>query len=150
VTNLLSQARYITIIGVLSLLLTSMVAFCWGALKAIKVIAVIITSYGQDSHIAIYLVEVVDVMLIATVLLISATSIYDIFIEKLPIRDGMVAHNLYELKSKLSSMMILVMAAKFLEHLVEWGNAMDTLLYGLAVSAVSATLIALSYVSSKE
>jgi len=57
---------------------------------------------------------------------------------------------LYELKGKLSSIVVLVMALKFLEHLVEWKEASDTLLYAIAITTVSGTLIALSYLGNKD
>jgi uncharacterized membrane protein YqhA len=148
--KLLLQSRYIVVIGVLSLLLSSVAAFGWSVVKAITAIYTIFVSYGQNSHIAIDLIEVVDVTLIATVLLISAVSIYDIFVGDIELPPGMVARNIYELKGKLSSVIVLVMAIKFLEHLAEWKDATATLYYGIAIAAVSATLIALSYQGGKE
>jgi uncharacterized membrane protein YqhA len=145
----LESSRYIVIIGVVALLGSSLAAFGWGAVKAVSTITVIIQSYGQDKHIAIALVEVVDGVLIASVLLVVAVSLYDIFIAELNVPRGMVAHNMYELKGKLSTMIVLVMALKFLEHLVEWSQPNDTLFYGLAIAVVSAALIALGYLGSQ-
>jgi uncharacterized membrane protein YqhA len=147
--RLVQNSRYMVGLGVIALLASSLAAFGWSVAKAVGVITVIVQSYGQDKHIAIALVEVVDGGLIASVLLVVAVSLYEIFIADLNVPRGMVAHNLYELKGKLSMMIVLVMALKFLEHLEEWSNATDTLLYGLAISAVSAALIALSYLGSK-
>ena len=147
--RLLQNSRYIVGIGVIALLASSLAAFGWSVAKAVGAITVIVQSYGQDKHIAIALVEIVEGGLIASVLLVVAVSLYEIFIAELNVPRGMVAHNLYELKGKLSTMVVLVMALKFLEHLVEWSSATDTLLYGLAIAVVSAALIALSYLGSK-
>ena len=147
--NLLQNSRYIVGIGVFALLASSLAAFGWSVAKAASAINVIIQSFGRDRHIAIALVEVVDGVLMASVLLVVAVSLYEIFIAELNVPRGMVAHNLYELKGKLSTMIVLVMALKFLEHLVEWSNSTDTLLYALAIALVSAALIALSYLGSK-
>ncbi len=148
--SILSKTRYIVVLGVLALLAASMGAFAWAALKAITVLNSIAASYGQDEHITTALVQVVDSALIASVLLVSAVSLYEIFIAKLDLPRGMVAHNLYELKAKLGSIVILAMALKFLEHLVEWKDASGTLLFGISIAVVSMALIALNHLSRKE
>lgn len=148
--QVLRRSRFVAVIGVVSLLLSSIVAFMWALVEAINTVALILVSHGQDSHIAIVLVQVIDSVLIASVLLVSAVSLYEIFVDRLDLPSGMVVHNLYELKGKLSSIVVLVMALKFLEHLVEWKEASDTLLYAIAITTVSGTLIALSYLGNKD
>jgi uncharacterized membrane protein YqhA len=61
-----------------------------------------------------------------------------------------VADNLHDLKAKLSSVIILVMAVTFLEHIVEWKNPRDTFYFNLAVAVVSAALIAFSHFGAKD
>ena len=148
--QVLHASRYIVFIGVVSLLLSSAAAFIWGLINAVNAVALIFVSYGQDSTIAIALIEVVDSVLIASVLLVSAVSLYEIFVAPIGLPSGMVAHNLYELKGKLSGIVVLVMALKFLEHLVEWKDASETLSYAIAITAVSSALIALSFLGNKE
>jgi uncharacterized membrane protein YqhA len=148
--RLLLNARYVSIIGVISLLLASLAAFAWGAVKTVNAVIIIITSYGQDKFIAVSLIEIVDSLLIATALFVFAASMYELFINKLTLPGWMLAHNLYELKDKLGGVIILVMVVKFLEHLVEWKNAYESLLFAIAIAVVSAALIALSYFGKKD
>ena len=148
--QVLHASRYMVFIGVVSLLLSSVAAFIWGLINAVNAVALIFVSYGQDSTIAIALIEVVDSILIASVLLVSAVSLYEIFVAHIDLPSGMVAHNLYELKGKLSGIVVLVMALKFLEHLVEWKEASEILSYAIAITAVSSALIALSFLGNKE
>lgn len=147
--RLLEKTRYVSTVGVVSLLLASVVAFGWGAVKTVNVIIIIATSYGQDPYIAVSLIELVDNFLIATALFIFGVSMYELFINKLALPDWMLAQNLHELKDKLGGVIILVMAVKFLEHLVEWKNSYDSLLFAIAVAVVSAALIALSHFGGK-
>jgi uncharacterized membrane protein YqhA len=149
-SKLIESSRYLTIIGVLALLLSSLAAFGWGALKAVRAIVLIISSYGQATDIVIALVEVVDSFLVATILLIFAANMYELFIADVHLPDWITAHNLHELKTKLSSVIILVMAVKFLEHLVEWKDPNGTLLFGIAIAVVSTILIAFSYFGGKD
>ena len=148
--RLLENARYISIIGVISLLLASIAAFVWGAVKAISAVMIIITSYGQDKFIAVSLIEIVDSLLIATALFVFAVSMYELFINKLALPSWMLAQDLNELKDKLGGVIILVMVVKFLERLAEWKDAYTSLLFAVAIAVVSAALIALSYFSRKE
>src|SRR3990172_7419603 len=147
--RLLEKTRYLGIVGIVSLLLASVSPFGWGAVKTVNVIIVIATSYGQDPYIAVSLIELVDNFLIATALFVFGVSMYELFINKLALPDWMLAQNLHELKDKLGGVIILVMAVKFLEHLVEWKDPYDSLLFAIAVAVVSAALIALSHFARK-
>ncbi len=148
--KLLEKTRYISLFGIVSLLVASFVAFGWGTLKMVTAITIIVTSYGKDPRIAVYLIELVDGFLIATALFVFAASMYELFIDKVDLPDWMLAHNLHELKAKLSGVIILVMAVKFLEHFIEWKEPYDTLLFGAAMAIVSITLIALSHFGGKD
>lgn len=143
-------SRWMVILGAIALLLSAGAAFAWSATKTLDAIVLIATSFGHDSNIPIALVSVVDSVLIGSVLFVSAASLYEIFIAKLDLPNGMLAHNLYELKSKLSAILVLIMALKFVEHLVEWKDAMSTLFYAIGIGIVSGVLIALGYLRSKE
>lgn len=143
-------SRFVVMLGVISLLLSGVAAFGWSVAKTFDAMTLIVTSVGRDSNISIALVSIVDSVLIGSVLFVCAASIYEIFVDKLDLPSGMLAHNLSELKSKLGAILILIMALKFVEHLVEWKDAMNTLLYAVGIGVVSAALIALSYFGNQE
>jgi uncharacterized membrane protein YqhA len=105
---------------------------------------------GRDKAITVELVEIVDSFLIATAVLIFATSLYELFVDKLDLPDWMLAHNLYELKTKLSSMIVLVMGVKFLEKLLDVKDTNDLLRIGIATALMSAVLIAFGYFGKKD
>jgi uncharacterized membrane protein YqhA len=104
----------------------------------------------MDKAITVELVEIVDSFLIATAVLIFATSLYELFIDKLDLPEWMLAHDLYDLKTKLSSMIVLVMAVKFLEKLLDVKDANALLQIGIATALMSAVLIGFSYFSKKD
>jgi uncharacterized membrane protein YqhA len=76
--------------------------------------------------------------------------LYELFIGEINVPEWMLAHNLYELKAKLSSMIVLVMAVKFLQKLLDTKDANDLLLRGLATAVMSAVLIAFGYFGKKD
>ena len=145
----LEKSRYVGVIGILSLFLASVAAFGWGAVKTASAIGKIIQSAGQDAYIAVSLIELVDNFLIATALFVFAVSMYEMYIAKISLPEWMLANDLPELKDKLGGVIILVMAVKFLEHLVEWTAPLDSLYFAVAVGVVSAALIALSRFGGK-
>ena len=148
--KILEKSKYFSLIGIVSLLLASLAAFGWGAVKTVSTIIAIAKSYGQDPYVAVSLIELVDSFLIATALFVFAASMYELFINKLALPGWMLAHNLHELKEKLGGVIILVMVVKFLEHLVAWEDPYDSLLFAIAVAVVSAALIALGYFGGKD
>jgi uncharacterized membrane protein YqhA len=104
----------------------------------------------MDLSITVELVEIVDSFLIATTLLIFSVSLYELFIDKLNLPDWMLAHDLYDLKTKLSSMIVLVMGVKFLEKLLNVKDATALLQIGIATALMSAVLIAFGYFGKKD
>ncbi len=148
--RILEQSRLLALVGIVALLAAAVAAFGWGALKTYSVIRLIITSVGKDPAITIELIEVMDAFLIATALFIFAASLHQLFLGSLNLPEWMLAHNLHELKAKLSSIVVLVMAVKFLERLARWEDPQATLFYALAMAVVSAALIALSQLGGKD
>ena len=148
--RLLDRARYLSYIGIISLLVASVAAFVWGVAKTVHAIVVIISSLGEDPLIAVSLIELVDSFLIATALFVFAVSMYELFINKLSLPNWMLAHNLHELKEKLGGVIVLVMVVKFLEFIVEEKDPIASLYFAIAVAVVSAALIALGYFGGKD
>ncbi|MEN9562918.1 MAG: hypothetical protein RIR73_1162, partial [Chloroflexota bacterium] len=103
---LLERSRYLTLIGIISLLAASFAAFAWGTIKTVTTSLLMIQTLGKDAAITIELIELIDIFLIATTILIFSVSLYELFIGKLDLPEWMLAHDLYELKAKLSSMIV--------------------------------------------
>ena len=147
---ILEKSRYLAIVGVISLLIAAVAAFAWGTLKTFHTVILVVETLGSDAAITIEFIELVDSFLIATAILIFAASLYELFIDDINVPDWMVAHNLYELKAKLSSMVVLVMGVKFLQKLIEVKDASELMQTGIAVAIVSAVLIAFGYFGNKK
>ena len=148
--KLLEKSRYLILIAVVSLFVASAVAFLWGGLKVIFIVINLIKTYGKDLSGAIALIEIMDIFLIATALLVFSVGIYELFIGDLSLPEWLVIRNLHDLKAKLGSVIILVMAVTFLKHLVEWRDPQGTYYFGIAVAVVSASLIAFSHFGGKD
>lgn len=149
--KLIEASKYFSLIAVVTLLLVFVLALLWGVSKGVAAGAEIVTSRGQSSSVSLLLIKVIDAFLIAIVLYLLAASIYRLFIDDVALPARMVARNLPELKSKLSGIIVLVMAVHFVEDLFEeTQNPMDILWRGLATSAVAGALIAFSHLGAKD
>jgi uncharacterized membrane protein YqhA len=149
-SKVLEKSRYLAIIGVLGLLAAALAAFAWGTFQTIQAVILIVQSLGADKGITVALVQIVDSFLIAITLLIFSVSLYELFIGDLDMPEWMVAHNLHDLKTKLSSLIIMVMAVKFVEKLVDVKDYGNVLNFGVAVTLVSGALIAFGYFGHKD
>jgi len=148
--KLFEKSTYLIFIAALVLLVSSIFALLWGTVKAIKVWSLMISSLGQDSAISLGMIQLVDAFLIAVVLYIFAVSVYELFVGDLALPEWMVVHNLDELKVKLGSVIVLVMAVRFVEHLFEELTApLEVVYYAIATAVVAAALIAFGYFTEK-
>jgi uncharacterized membrane protein YqhA len=86
-------------------------------------------------------ISVMDIHLISVILYIFAVGLYELFVGKLQLPEWLKIGSIDQLKSKLASVIVLILAITFTKNLVEWKNPLDTLLFGLAASAVIAVLI---------
>ncbi|MBI1910871.1 MAG: YqhA family protein [Deltaproteobacteria bacterium] len=149
--ELLSASRYLIFIPVLLSLIASAGAFVWGAYRTIEVLYHLFHAmFTGTAGAVIELIAVMDTFLIATALLIFALGLYELFIDELKFPEWLVIHNLHDLKAKLGSVIILVMAVAFLEHLATWSDPWGTFLFAAAITLVSGVLIAFGYFGEKD
>jgi uncharacterized membrane protein YqhA len=89
----------------------------------------------------LYFIEVFDLFLLGTVMLIMGLSLYELFMDsdlKLPAR--LEIRTFEDLKTNLVTVVIAVMAVTFLGQIVSWNGQTDVLGLGVAVALVIAAL----------
>jgi uncharacterized membrane protein YqhA len=148
--RILEGSRYLVLVGVVASLAASLATFLWGLWKTGYVILNLLASRGQDPLAVVRLIELMDKFLIAVGLYIFAVGLYELFIEDLVLPDWLQIHDLHDIKSRLSHILLLVMAVTFLEHLVEWKDALATLQFGLGITLVMGALIAFNHFVEKK
>lgn len=148
--SFLARSKAVAFLAVFGLLLSSFCCFLLGLYKSFEATWKIVSSIGHEPLATLYFVQIVDDFVVATTLFIFAVSIYELFLGKLALPDWMLAHSLFELETKLGSLVILVLSIKFLEKFIMSDNALSVLFYALSVAVVSATLIAFAHFGSKK
>jgi len=139
----LERGKYVILLAVVSTFLASVATFIWGTVRMItnvvSLIAGLITHEG--GHSGVQMIASLDSILLAIVLYIFSVAIYELFFGKINVPDWLVIENLDGLKEKLASVIILILAVTFLEHLVDWKDAKETLMFGISIAAVLIALV---------
>lgn len=144
--TIIEKSKYLSLIAVFTLLLTFALSLFWGIAQAVKAWAKIILSLGQSTDIILSILKLIDTFLVAIVLYILAASVYELFVSKLELPSTLVARSLSELKSKLSSVIVLVMAVHFVEVIFDEGiPGLEKVWLAVAISLVAMVLIAFNY-----
>lgn len=144
--SLIEKSRYLGLVVVITLLLTFALSLFWGVAQAVKAWGLIVLSVGQSPDIILSILKLIDTFLVIIVLYILAASIYQLFISEVKLPSHLVAANLPELKSKLSSVIVLVMAVHFVEIIFEDGiTGLEKFWQALGTALVAGVLIAFSY-----
>ncbi len=147
---LIEKSRYIAYIGVLVLFVCSLTAYILGVYKTVTTVTAIALNEVKDDFALVALFDCLDIILVATAMLVISVSLYELFIGELKVPDWMLVRDLNELKAKFSFVIIPVLAVKFLQKLLASENALETLYYGIAVALVTIGLAMFNYVSEKE
>jgi uncharacterized membrane protein YqhA len=143
-SRILASSRYLILIAVLGSLTAFVALLIAGALQIgltvfYAVTEPAITSKGLKA-LSLSFIEIIDVFLLATVFYIVALGLYELFIDaKIVVPSWLSIQDLDDLKSKLASVVIVVLGVLFLGQALEWqGN--DILSYGVSVALVIAAL----------
>lgn len=147
---LIERSRYIAYAGVFVLFACSLTAYGLGLYKTFKTVVAIVVGESKNDFALIILFDCLDMVLIATALLVISISLYELFIGELEVPDWMLVRNLDELKSKFNFAIVPVLSVKFLQKILQSENALDTLYYGAAIALVTTALAAFNYVNEKE
>ncbi|MCE9646791.1 MAG: YqhA family protein [Chloroflexi bacterium] len=143
---IIEKSKYLSLLAVITLLLTFALTLFWGIAQAVKVWGTIILSLGQSPDVILLILKLIDAFLVAMVLYILAASLHELFVSKLELPSALVAKSLAELKSKLSSMIVLVLAVHSVEVIFDEGiPALEKVWQVVAISLIAVVLIAFSY-----
>lgn len=140
---LIEKSKFIIILPILSLLISSIFLIFYGCFLTIETITKIATKlHPHDStFVSTKFIAIMDIFLLAIILYIFSMGLYGLFIGQLRLPKWLVVEGIDQLKAKLASVIILILAVTFTKKLVLWENPFDTLLFALAISAVIAVLI---------
>jgi uncharacterized membrane protein YqhA len=136
-------SRYFILIAVFGSLLSSIAAIVYSTMIAVYAFfeafrEVFGNTFSEEGshHLAVSVINSVDVMLLGTVLYLVAFGLYELFIDfSLQLPRWMKVTDIDALKGRLLSVVVVMAAVNFLARLVEWRTGEDILFVGLAIGA---------------
>jgi len=141
--KLLENGKAIALLPSLSLFVGAVFLGLYGIYVLFETLYKVLTdqSARDTAVLATKFISVMDIHLLSVILYIFAVGLYELFVGELKLAPWLKIETIDQLKSKLASVIVLILAITFTKNLVEWKNPLDTLLFGLAVSAVIGVLI---------
>jgi uncharacterized membrane protein YqhA len=148
---ILNASRFLVLAAVLGSLVAALALFTYGIAEVAVVIKDAIVSAEISSKgaktLALAFIEIVDLFLLGTVLLMISLGLYELFIDtNLDLPEWLQIRTFDDLKYKLVGVVIVVLAVLFLGFVVSWNGERDLLGIGTAIALVIA---ALTYFLSK-
>ncbi len=143
---MIGRSRYVVILAVVAVLLLSMSLFLLGTVSAAQSIVRAWSSLLQrgdsnETEIVVETLSVIGVMLRAVVFYIIGVGLYSLFITPLNLTAALGMETLADLESKVISVVVVILAVKFLQQFVQWNQPVETMQYGLTMAAVILSLV---------
>jgi uncharacterized membrane protein YqhA len=145
IKTLLKGSRFLVLAAVLGSLGGAAALLAYGFAETIVAIVDVVTKGELSSkgakNLMLAFIEIFDLFLLGTVLLIMALYLYELVIDdeiKLP--EKLEINSFEDLKTNLVTVVIVVMAVTFLGHVVSWDGEKDLLRFGLPVMLVIVAL----------
>ncbi|HPD65711.1 MAG TPA: YqhA family protein [Bacteroidia bacterium] len=128
----------LVILASLSLFVGFIVSSLYGFYILGKTVFITFNSYEHlDSGLlAINIIKVIDIQLLAVIQYVMSVGLYELFIGDLNLPPWLNIRTIDQLKSKLASVIILILAVKFTEKVMDWKHHMDILYLAIGVSLV--------------
>lgn len=152
--RLFSSSRYFAAFAVFGAFLAAITLYIYGTLVVIQLIWDTIQEYHVSvegvRHLQVVFIEMTDVFLLGTVLLIVSFGLYQLFVQPgLPVPGWLRIRNLDQLTERLVDVVAVLLAVTFLAFAVEGALEASLIEFGVSVAIVIAALSLLLFVSHR-
>ncbi|HIQ51194.1 MAG TPA: YqhA family protein [Nautiliaceae bacterium] len=155
------NSRLLVLVAVVSSIFSSFSLFFLGVFEIFKGITFFLEkeSYSiAKTKLVTYIINAVDIFLIATVLLIFSLGLYELFIgriEEIEKEKGskiLQIHSLDELKEKIAKVIIMVLIVVFFKHAMEisYSNLKDLIYLSLTILLITLSYFLLNKAETKQ
>ncbi|HHT9125869.1 MAG TPA: YqhA family protein [Candidatus Brocadiia bacterium] len=144
-SSILFIGKYFIIAGITAIFIASLALIVWSLVnmgkKMMFIFKDIFKPYSSEQkRLDIEVITVIDGILIAILLYLFSSGLFELFIGRVVTPEWLVVKNIYDLKDLLISMIVVILAIVFLEHLIEWKDAKTTFYFGIAIAIVIGAL----------
>lgn len=144
-TPLLNAGRFLVLAAVFGSLLSAVALYAYGLVDTVVVIARTLTAGDVSTRgakdLMLYFIEIFDLFLLGTVMLILALGLYELFIDAdFKVASRLQINTFEDLKTSLVTVVIAVMAVTFLGQIMSWNGETSLFDIGVPVALVIAAL----------
>ena len=141
----LAWSRYLVIISVIGSFLASVTVTVFAGVEMVRLTLALIrdNSHSDDlgKRVAVGATELIELFLLGTVLYIIALGLYQLFIDRdIYLPPWLEIRTIDNLKERLLSTVVVMLAVSFLGFVVTWDGTMNILALGVAIGLVLASL----------
>jgi uncharacterized membrane protein YqhA len=151
-SRMMGSTRYAVLLAVFGIFVGSMALLISSTFEMIVAVWDRLTGAvdPSDVELRIVLIEVVDTVLVATVLYMIAIGLYQLFVDSsISLPSWLQTHSLNDLELRLAGMSVTVVAVIFVTVALESHGTTDILGFGLAAAAVIIGLSLFIYVEGR-
>lgn len=145
----LGRSRFVVLVAVVAVLLVAVSLFLQGAVLAVSSVwhswQAMKFDGSTSTDLTVDFLEIVKIMLEAVVFYLIGIGLYSLFIAPLNLAISLGVETLSDLEDKLISVIIAIMATKFLERFIQWKKPDETLQFAIALSIVTLALVAFQW-----
>jgi uncharacterized membrane protein YqhA len=148
VRNIFAASRFIIGLAVLGSFVGSAILLVVATASLFSIAWNEIVNFEPDNlggrhidRLAVQLIEIIDIILLGTVLYIVALGLYQLFIDhNLALPRWLKVNDLTDLKRDLIGVVVVLLGVSFLGEIVNWDGESDMLPFGAAIALVIAAL----------
>lgn len=150
--SVLGSARFIAIIAVIGLLVTSIATFGWSIARTVLFVSDLFDGKWRSDDQVVSLLKTIDTYLLALVQLIIVVGLYELFIGELDVPEWLKIDSLDDLKKSIIDILVVFVAVKGIEGLLKQKDPLDALTFvGAATSLIlGLTLFRIAKVAGKK
>lgn len=151
-SKVLGPARYIAIIAVIGLLVTSVATFGWSIARTVLFVDDLFQGKWRSDDQVVSLLKTVDTYLLALVQFIIVIGLYELFIGELDVPQWLKIDSLDDLKKSIIDILVIFVAVKGIEGLLKQKDPLDALTFvGASASLILVlTLFRIAKVADKK
>jgi uncharacterized membrane protein YqhA len=139
--KVLGPARYIAIIAVIGLLVTSVSTFGWSVARTVLFVSDLFDGKWRTDEQVITLLKTIDIYLLALIQFIMVIGLYELFIGELDVPDWLKIDSIDDLKKSIIDILVIFVAVKGIEGLLKQKDPLDALTF---VGASSSLILVLT------
>ena len=151
-SKVLGPARYIAIIAVIGLLVTSIATFGWSIARTVLFVDDLFQGKWRSDEQVVSLLKTIDTYLLALVQFIIVIGLYELFIGELDVPQWLKIDSLDDLKKSIIDILVIFVAVKGIEGLLKQKDPLDALTFvGASASLILVlTLFRVAKVADKK